>query len=340
MRGVTSVKESTARRLYPGFLPPTSLSLHFYPKSKIDPRPTTYVLSSYVERATTIHITANSSHTMSSSGDKETNHKGDEIFQLSKKRQREHEYRQLYSALLRKHKGIFDDNNSTDEDPEYAQEQQELQEIMTQEATNLVSGLAVAGLAFGVLRKGPRLMAKFFMKSSSKTKFEQADHNARRRGTWETQQFLQVMLEGAFSCWFGYRAYNHLSHASTQTYDRIADLPLVAGKSRIASALCSDWIDVSQDQVSTEFWNDLNNHNAQGEEENNNIIRDPQTWQAIQRFTENCILREEAEQNIRQEQGLASSQAVALPKRLVNSAYRISNNEAEELTRDVRWWCT
>ena len=267
----SDVSQVDGQTVISGFSP-SDLSLSTDPKSKIDPRPTTYrTLLAMVERATTTYITANSSHTMSSSGDKETNHhRGDEIFQLSKKRQREHEYRQLYSALLRKHKGIFDDNNSTDEDPEYAQEQKELQEIMTQEATNLVSGLAVAGLAFGVLRKGPRLMAKFFMKSSSKTKFEQADHNARRRGTWETQQFLQVMLEGAFSCWFGYRAYDHLSHASTQTYDRIADLPLVAGKSRIASALCSDWIDVSQDQVSTDFWNDLNNHNAQGEEENKN----------------------------------------------------------------------
>jgi hypothetical protein len=123
------------------------------------------------------------------------------------------------------------------------------------------------------------------------------------------------VVEGLFSVWLGYRCYDYLSHSPSTTtnsdtapdsVDAIAALPLCRGRSKIAEALCPDWIDVTQHQIPKAYWNALDDGR----------LRDERTWRAIQRFSVNCERRKAAEIALRSKLSLKMDEPVALPTRL------------------------
>jgi hypothetical protein len=83
---------------------------------------------------------------------------------------------------------------------------------------------------------------------------------------------------------------------------------LCKGRSRIADALCLEWVDVSTNQIPKAFWKIL-----EQEEEG---VRDEKTWRAIQQFSKNCAKRLAEEDRIRKERGLTNNEPVSLPDRV------------------------
>ena len=132
---------------------------------------------------------------------------------------------------------------------------------------------------------------------------------------------LANVIEGLFSAWVGYRCYDYLSHntlfsshegqvqnsqVTTDSVDAIAALPLCKGRSKIAEAICPEWIDITTQKIPAAYWRAL----REGK------LRDERTWNAIQTFSKNCERRFSAEKAIRKEFSMSDHQAVILPSRL------------------------
>jgi hypothetical protein len=120
-------------------------------------------------------------------------------------------------------------------------------------------------------------------------------------------------VEGMFSLWFGFRCYNYASHHySDTTWEAIADLPLVRGRSRISEALCPDWIQVTNDQVPKEFWTALDEKQ----------LIDERTWDVIRQFSANCEKRLAVEHQIRIESSMTEHGHVILKERIPSKDYQ------------------
>ena len=104
---------------------------------------------------------------------------------------------------------------------------------------------------------------------------------------------IAIFIEGAFSMWAGFRGYDYMSQQSTDSYHAVSEIPLVKGRSHISETLCRDWMDITQNQIPTEFW-DLHKQGC--------ILRDDKTWTAFQQFAINCQKRQHYEQRIRKQQ--------------------------------------
>ncbi len=126
------------------------------------------------------------------------------------------------------------------------------------------------------------------------------------------------VVEGMFSLWVGYRCYDFFSHSrplatfpekveqSVDSVDAIAAIPLCSGRSKIAEAVCPEWIDITKQQIPAAYWKALDDGR----------LRDERIWKAIQTFSNNCELRLTAEGRIRRELSLPRNQAVELPARI------------------------
>jgi hypothetical protein len=145
---------------------------------------------------------------------------------------------------------------------------------------------------------------------------------------------IAVFIEGAFSIWVGYRGYDYASHQSQGSFETIAEIPVCKGRSRIADALCLEWVDISTNQIPKTFWKILEQKEEQG-------LGDEKTWRAIQQFSQNCAKRLAEEDRIREERGLANNEPVSLPDRVAESSIDkasepISERDAARLARDAR----
>ena len=78
------------------------------------------------------------------------------------------------------------------------------------------------------------------------------------------------------------------------------------GRSKIAEAICPEWIDITTQKIPAAYWRAL----REGK------LRDERTWNAIQTFSKNCERRFSAEKAIREEFSMSDHQAVILPSRL------------------------
>jgi hypothetical protein len=124
-------------------------------------------------------------------------------------------------------------------------------------------------------------------------------------------------VEGMFSLWFGFRCYDYVSHRYSDTsWEAIADLPLVRGRSRVSEALCPEWIQMTNEKVPKEFWKALDEKQ----------LNDERTWRVIQQFSANCEKRLALERRIRVESSMASHEPIILKEKIPSSGYQ-SNND-------------
>mmetsp|Transcript_5141 Transcript_5141/g.11517 ORF Transcript_5141/g.11517 Transcript_5141/m.11517 type:complete len:158 (-) Transcript_5141:267-740(-) len=143
-----------------------------------------------------------------------------------------------------------------------------------------------------------------------------------------------VLIEGSFSWWAGWRAYGLASQHREGTYDIIAQVPLVSGRSRIAEGLCEDWMDITEHKIPAAFWKNLDQDEIK--------LREEKTWRAIRRFGENCARRRAHERMLRQEIGSVydDSTPISLPHPVPDvvssSSQLLPSEQAQHLVTDQR----
>jgi hypothetical protein len=115
-----------------------------------------------------------------------------------------------------------------------------------------------------------------------------------------------IVVESTFALWVGYRGYNYASHQSKGSYQTISEIPLCKGRSRMAEALCPEWIDITKNQVPASFWNVYEN----------GALRDDNTWTAIRQFSLNCERRAAFEDKVRQDCNMSTNEPVLLSERI------------------------
>jgi hypothetical protein len=116
------------------------------------------------------------------------------------------------------------------------------------------------------------------------------------------------LIEGGFALWVGHRGYDYASHQSKGSYETISEIPLCKGRSRMAEALCPDWIEITQNQVPRSFWTAFENEE----------LRDERSWSAIRQFSVNCEKRLVVESRIRKERNLPEKEPIVLSERVAD----------------------
>ena len=115
-----------------------------------------------------------------------------------------------------------------------------------------------------------------------------------------------TVVEGMFSLWVGYRCYDYASDSSRDSINAIAELPLCKGRSRVAEALCPEWIETTKTHIPGSFWKALAE----------NKLQEERTWAAIQKFSINCEKRLAAERITRKVSSMREDEPVVLTKRV------------------------
>lgn len=138
-----------------------------------------------------------------------------------------------------------------------------------------------------------------------------------------------LVVEGSFSVFTGYSAFQRTAEQSEDTYEMISKVPLCSGRSAVAEGLCDDWIEITRNQIPDLFWQNLQDE----------TLRDVRAWKAIHQFCDNCTRRRHYEAYIRQRRGITDPNVpIVLPRNVpeCNEAYKkqISRVEAEKLVSD------
>lgn len=104
----------------------------------------------------------------------------------------------------------------------------------------------------------------------------------------------------------------------------IAKVPLCAGRSAVAEALCDEWIDTTRN-IPNLFWQNLRD----------GTLKDEKSWKAICQFSDNCLRRRQYEAYLRQRRGISDSkEPIALPRNVPPYNDEISRREAKQLVLD------
>lgn len=142
------------------------------------------------------------------------------------------------------------------------------------------------------------------------------------------------LFEASFGFWAGWRGYHTVADQMGEggTYDEIAKIPLVQGRSAISDGICKEWQQLTYDEISPEFWHNL----THGEEDCK--LSDYGAWKAIRSFADNCVKRSKFEDKLRHERGLSSDTPVAIPAPGVPenfSPVHLSEADAIKLVKDA-----
>ena len=246
---------------------------------------------------------------------------------IERERLKERNYRELYSELVLKHKGVLS-SVAKEEAKDFEQEKIFLSTALKSERSAILAGFAVGLATFATVRFIPRIIIRRFGGEEKIQALKQADEDATKSIHGVIRQMIGILVEGSFAIWAGSRAYSSISDLSHDTYELIAELPLVAGRSVVADNLCKEWIDISHRQIPSTFWENVDA----------GTLRSPETWRAIQRFCDNCVKRDCYEKSLRKERHLADNEPVSLPTRVPNvisvDTAPFTKAEAKQLTDD------
>lgn len=219
-------------------------------------------------------------------------------------------YKTRVQNLLRKQKDFLLPGNDSDDssivERQYAAERSIVRRIVSNETSAVLCGVALSGLVFASVRYGPRRML-IWINPDKERLLKEADDMARKANTRWMQKITAFVFEASFGAWAGWRGYNIMSSKNTSSYEEIAKLPLVAGRSKVAERVCPEWINLVQKEIHPEFWKNLDH----GEESR---LRDPQRWRLVRDFARNCVKRNAFEESYRKQNELSSGTAVNVPE--------------------------
>jgi hypothetical protein len=250
-------------------------------------------------------------------------------------------YHSKVQNLLHKHKGLllaayYGRSSSTSSTPpprhedtpsslinqQYAAERSIIDRIVANERYAFLGGLTMTALAFASLRYGPgKLLMKLNPEKARQIKEAEAlsDKTKSSLVRW-TQKSATFMFESMFGIFIGYRiGYTKLSSQTNEvTYGEIAKLPLCEGRSRVCEQSCSDVVSLVHNEIPDAFWNIVQDEvDARivggGGEATSSRLRDPERWQAIRSFADNCVKRQAYEESFRKRNGLSKDAIVDIP---------------------------
>jgi hypothetical protein len=239
-----------------------------------------------------------------------------------KERLKENLYNAQVQRILHKHKRLLlagydpspppPDAINESGDPahirnQYACERAIIDRVIANERSAFLCGIALSGLAFASLRYGPRyLISK--MNPEKLKKLDEAEAISFKAKSRRIQNSVAFVFEAAFSGLVGWRVgYMKMSSQNANSYDEIAKIPLCSGRSSVSDKACPDLVDLVHKEIPQTFWENLNNK----EEER---LLDPQQWQAVREFADNCIKRKIFEESYRKQNGLSPQAAVDIPE--------------------------
>lgn len=245
---------------------------------------------------------------------------------VEKERLKERKYRELYTALFQKHKGILSaigNENAGD----FEEEKRVLDMALKGERSALLVGIAVGVTTFASLRVLPRIFIRKYGGEEKMKALILADDDAKKNIHGVIRQLLGIFVEGSFAVWLGTRSYSLISEMSRDTYDLIAEIPLVAGRSIISENLCKEWIDVSHNTIPSTFWENVDAGS----------VKSPTTWRAIQKLCDSCVKRANYEKQVRLERLIPDNLPVSLPERVPDDflstvTVPLTVEEAKQLT--------
>jgi hypothetical protein len=224
---------------------------------------------------------------------------------IEKERLKERVYRELYATLLKKHSGVLA-TVGKEEAADFEEEKKILNTALRLEQKAIFAGFAVGVATFATLRVFPKYIIRKYGGEKKILALKEADENAKRSIHGVFREWFGVLAEGAFALWAGTRTYDAVSELSDDTYDLIAEVPLVAGRSIIAESLCTEWIDISHKKIPRTFWENVDA----------GTLKSQPTWRAIQKLCDSCVKREFYEKQIRKELQIPDNEPVSLPRRV------------------------
>ena len=181
-------------------------------------------------------------------------------------------------------------------------------------------GLVVGLAAWVTLRYTPRLYIARFGGAERIQKLKDADELAKKNNTKWVQTMFGALVEGSFSFWIGFRAYQLAAQTNESTYEVISQIPLVRGRSVVADNLCADWVRITKQEISPAFWDNLDHEDSK--------LREERTWHAIRAFSQNCVRRKLYERVVAKEQ----DGDVTLPNRVPD--FPLSSSAGQQLTTE------
>ncbi len=240
--------------------------------------------------------------------------------------------------LLHKHKGLvlaayYGRSSSTSSPPpappsqqddnpslikmQYAPERSIIDRIIANERDAFLGGVAMTTLAFASLRYGPgKILTKLNPEKARQIKEAEAlAEKSKSSFVRRAQKSATFMFESIFGLFIGYRiGYTKLSTMTNEvTYDEIAKLPLCAGRSHVCEQACSDVVSLVH-EIPPSFWNVVRDDVDAGAGEATSRLREPERWQAIRNFADNCVKRQRYEESYRIRNGLGKDAIVNIPQ--------------------------
>ena len=244
----------------------------------------------------------------------------------------EDRYRALFSNLLK----AFSSTNSNiqvDDSTLFEAERKIVQDVASSETASIAAGACIGIAAFLSIRFLPRQLIKLIGGEQKVKALNEADALAS-----PVQKAFQLVVEASFGMWTGWAGYNKVSSMQEGSYEKIAKIPLVEGRSAFADGMCGEWMDIAYNQIPPAFWKNLDTHRTDAAAElglADSIIpklKDPKSFEAIRQFADNCAKRQAFEQQLRRERGLQDNTPVSIPSPGVPAT--ISASEAELFVSD------
>lgn len=247
---------------------------------------------------------------------------------MEMERHKERSYLSMYKDRLRKHRGISQEERDG-EKGEFAQEQELVKRVIGSQRQIWIAGVGIGIATFISLHFAPNLLIRWVGGEAKMKAVREADLKARESGTLWIRRSTAILVEGAFSIWAGNRAYQLAAQKSEDIYELIAKVPLCAGRSVISEKLCSEFIDITNNQIPQAFWQNLNEGN----------LRDEREWKAIRQFSTNCVRRQRYEAHLRTTEGIShQDEPISLPRDVTEFEFvyvnELSSTEAQKLVTD------
>jgi hypothetical protein len=249
---------------------------------------------------------------------------------MEKEKSKEAAYRSLYKTLLGKHEGILIENKNSDLTnlKDYEEETALLRTAIISERNAWILGITMGVGAFISIKFLPRYYIYRFGGKGKYNKLKEAEALSRQdRSSW-ARSAIGTLIEGSLSFWIGVRAYQLASQTTEGTYEIIAQVPMVKGRSVVADKLCAEWVQITKRDIPPAFWENLDEGNLQ----------DARTWTAIRTFSQNCIKRKLYERVVAKELGgNHTGEMVALPNKVpdyIPAATQLTTQQALQLVSD------
>ena len=242
----------------------------------------------------------------------------------------EDQYRALFSELLKSFSAARDNSKIGSED--YEAEKKIVTEVARVESTSFAAGVCIGIAAFFSVRFLPRQLIRLVGREEKLKALSEADARAS-----PAQKVFQLLFEASFGMWVGWAGYKRVAGAQEGSYEMIAKIPLIEGRSEFSDGLCMEWMHIANTHIPPAFWRNLDStrSNTTAELELSDPkpkLKDPKSFRAIKQFADNCAKRKEFEMHLRKERGLNDTTPISIPSPGVPT--ELSRSEAELFVRD------